>query len=219
MATASEMITDPLATMGVSNPTEAQKQQAFRWLQDFISSISAENLTVHSNTEDTKTLTASTGSYSYGTGGDINSARPVTIVHAFIRDTNGDDFEMEPLSEKRYDDITDKDTESRPTQYFYDASYPTGTLYVYPYPDLSSYTIHLKVRKKIATLTAITDTVSLPDEYLRYIKSNMVLELSSLYGYVPSREDILKATRSEQNVKSVNRRVIERKAPSELLAF
>jgi len=219
MATALEIVNDSLATMGVNNPTASQQQQQLRWLQDFISSVSAEDLTIHSNTEDTKTLTASTGSYTYGTSGDINSARPVTIVHAFIRDTNGDDTPLTEISEQLYDDIGDKDTESLPTKFFYNASYSKGTIYLYPVPDLSTYVLHLKVRKKIATLTALTDTISLPDEYIRYLKKSLVLDTASLYGYQPSREDILLQQRAEQNVKTVNRRVIERKVPSELLAF
>jgi hypothetical protein len=216
MATANTVVVDALSVVGVNSPTASQKKEAFRFFQDLISNVSAEKLTVHSNTEDTKTLTASTGSYTYGTGGDIDSARPVSIVSAFIRDTNGDDTDIEIISEARYDSIGDKDVEGLPTQIFYDAAYPLGVVNFYLVPDLSTYTVHLKVRKEIATLTALSNSISLPKEYLRYLRTALIIEIAPLYGYSPTAEDYNALRESRKNVKLVNTRVIERKAPSEL---
>ena len=51
--------------------------------------------------ESAHTLTVGTQSYTIGTGGDIDTARPTNIVSAFIRDSSGNDYSLNIISVKK----------------------------------------------------------------------------------------------------------------------
>jgi hypothetical protein len=217
MATSLTIIKPTLQRMGNSNPTTAELEEGLVYLQDLISEISTENFSIFSLTTDTHTLTASTASYTFGTGGDLNSARPVSIDHMFLRDANSEDSEIELITEEEYNEISSKDTEGIPAQVFYNPAYPLASFTTYPVADVSTYVLHIKSRKKLQTLTLLDDTISMPDEYIPYLKTNLLFKMASLYGYIISQDDLLNAQMAAGNVKTINApKGVRRTIPSEL---
>jgi hypothetical protein len=197
------VIGDSLAIIGNDNPTATQNDQAIRFLNTILANISTEDFSVVSNAEDSLSLVAGTTSYSYGTGGDLNSARPVKIASAYLRDSNDDDFPIEIITEEVYNDIFSKDSEGRPERLFYKPDFPLGSLRLFPTPN-EVYTLKINAQKRLATVSVLADSLTLPDEYIAYLVDKLVLSLGRVYGYVPTREDHKLLEESQGNIKTVN---------------
>jgi hypothetical protein len=93
----------------------------------------------------------STGAQSYtvGTGGDFNVARPDRLEAAFVRQLipsgqNQIDFPLQILQAREdYNRIALKTMGTLPQVIFYDSAYPLGVIYPWPVPQASIYQIHL----------------------------------------------------------------------------
>jgi hypothetical protein len=198
-----EILDDSFSVVGVEDPTATEYQQGVRLLADFLATISTEQFSVLSSTEDTLTLVASTGSYTYGSGGDLNSARPTAIKEMTLKNDDDDYSPIKKYTEAEYNAIKSKDTEGKTTHVFYKPNYPLGTLYLWPVPD-DAYTLYIYANKRVQTVTALSDTLLVPDEWGPYLKRNMVIELSGHYTYTPTRDDYRLARRTKVNVKATN---------------
>ncbi|RJO60813.1 MAG: hypothetical protein C4542_08165 [Dehalococcoidia bacterium] len=74
------------------------------------------------------------GAISVGTDYIINVRRPVKIVSAILRDSDGYDAVIKVIDKNRYDEIGDKDEAGAPTKLYYDRVNPTGEVYIHPVP-------------------------------------------------------------------------------------
>jgi hypothetical protein len=73
-----------------------EETDALSVLNSLLASWSAERLLVPHLETDSLTLTASDGEYTIGSGGDINTTRPLRIEHAFVRDSGNNDYPVRP---------------------------------------------------------------------------------------------------------------------------
>lgn len=69
-----------------------------------------------------------------GTDYIINVRRPIMIVDAFVRDGDGLDEPVFPITRDRYIEVPDKDETGIPTKFQYRQSYPSGELFIHPVP-------------------------------------------------------------------------------------
>lgn len=152
-------------------------------LNSMLSSWSIEGDLVFTETTDTKTLVAGTGSYTIGTGGTINTTRPARLKYVTV-DYAGDS-ELLEMTQEQYIAIPDKTTQGVPTSYYYDGNYPLGNLYLYPVPD-AAYTMKLYSEKPISEYSAVTDTLVAPEGWERAFRYNLAVERAPEYGKAPS---------------------------------
>src|SRR5688572_16778444 len=140
MATVRDLIADALVEIGVlaagEAATAADADFGLRALARLQDQWATERLTIPFITRTTKALTASDGEYSVGSGGDINIVRPVFIEAVNLIDTTPDPDNETPLTkltEKEYQELPEKArTAERPDSWYYNLTYPTGTLYLFP---------------------------------------------------------------------------------------
>lgn len=176
-------------------------------LNTFMESCYNERLLSYSVTEDTAALTASTASYTIGSGGTINTARPVKIIDpCFVRDGSGFDTPVKIIDLETYGRIVDKDAGyTVPTYLYYDAGFSstsTGTINLYPSPS-ASLTLHINSWKQLGNFSTLTQEVSFPPGYQLFIESNFALHLCA--GFIePSAALVKMARESKANIKSVN---------------
>ena len=182
---------------------DSQESEAFIALNSYLASISATKYAVYSIISDTHTLVSGTKEYTIGTGGDINVLRPNRIVSAFIRDTNGSDYPIQIISRERYVGYVTKSTPGRPDELYYDPEYPLGRIVLYRQPD-STDTLHIDSWKPLVQIALVTDELALPQEYERFLKFNMALELAGEYGYAVSDDARRIAKDTKQELKSLN---------------
>lgn len=218
--TASTMIVASLISIGEKSigatlTTDEQAHYLAR-LNSFLDGLPLEKLMVPYLTDEGFSLTASDGVYTIGLGGDFNTARPLEIVKAWIRDSSDADTPMDVISAEAYNSILQKDVDgSYPNYLYYDSGYTytgqgltgagvgLGTIKVYPEPQ-SGLTLYISSLKPLQQFGGIDVPLQLPPGYQRFIESNFAIEIA---GDLPVPATVAKIAReSRAAIKSHNKR-------------
>jgi len=209
MATASDIISDALADIGAIDPLEplttAESSHGLRKLNEMLESWSNESLAVYQILQEGFATVSGTASYTIGSGATWNTARPLRIESAFLRDSSANDTPLMVLNREEYDAIPLKTTRYRPEYLHYTPSVANGTVSLIGVPD-AVYTVYLNSLKALQSFAALTTTVVLPAGYLRAIKSNLAIELAPGYNKTPSALLVKLATDSLAAIKRLNAR-------------
>lgn len=209
MATAQEIISDALADIGAVDPLEAltadEAAHGLRKLNELLESWSNESLAVYQLLQEGFATVAGTASYTIGSGAAWNTARPLRIESAFLRDSAANDTPLDVFNREEYDAIALKTTRYRPEHLFYYPTVANGVVYLDGVPD-AVYTVFLNSLKALQSFAALTTTVVLPPGYLRAIKSNLAIELAPGYQKTPSALLASIAMQSKAAIKRINSR-------------
>ena len=155
---------------------------------------------------------AATGNIEVGSDSVIDTRRPLMIVSAFVRDISGNDYPCYPSTRERYNIQTDKDVTttsgSEITQVYYDRTYPTGEIYVYKVPSVSTFTMYIDMWQPFQQITSATiDTdINLSGEYIRALKWNLATELAPDYGKNVPEVVFVKGESTLTTIKRINTR-------------
>lgn len=186
MATANDIIKAAFRIAGVTvkgeSPDADETQDALETLNDLLESISNDSLFVYGRTVESFSLTSGQIEYTIGSGGDFNTTRPTDIVSAYVRQANTD-YDLGIITDEDYAAITVKNTGGQPYYLNYNATYPLGTIKLYPAP-AAGYTLYMVTEKPLSTFT-LNETVSLPSGWNRYLKNQLALEICAEYGVQP----------------------------------
>jgi hypothetical protein len=185
MATAADIINRALRTLAVIGEGESgnanQLADGLVSLNDLVEAWANENLMIYATTQDSKALTPSDGTYTIGSGANINSTRPMRLERAFVRDSSGIDHALQVINREQYQAISDKTVESAiPELIYLDVGYPTSTITLYPVPS-AAYTLYIDTKKSIGTFAATSTSVSLPPGYERALRLNLAVEMAPEY--------------------------------------
>ncbi len=190
----SDLISMSLRKIGALSSGETiettRQAEALSALQVMLRSWGAVGQKVFASTKETKTLTAGTAEYTWGSGGDITTARPDKVASVWIVDSSNISHPVDIISEQMYNGIVDKTVLSRPTSLFYHPAYPLGTVYLFPVPDAAE-TLHLdsfKVFTESGSYGLVTDTLAFPLYYQEPIVYNLAIRLAPEYGKSVSAE-------------------------------
>lgn len=139
-----------------------------------------------------KSVTPVQGQYKYtiGAGGDIDltTHRPEEIFSLHRRHTTDvRDIEMTRLARGDYWGLPDKDSESTPTQWYFDQTIAGGlsNIYVWPAPDATfaaDYTIEIQYQKPFDDMDAATNNLAFPKAWELSIVTGLAALLALEYG-------------------------------------
>lgn len=209
MTSATTIITDSMQDLGVlgagKSPTTTDLTDCLRKLNDMLDSWSIGSLLVPFRTQISHALDGSQ-SYTIGSGGDINTARPSLINTAYVSHSGSDSPVRVIRDRAEYDRIGSKDTIGPPSVVYYEPSVPLGVLYVYPVGD-SSYTLKLNTRGKLTQFPDTTTDVDLAPGYNRAISKNLAIEIAPMFEVSASAELVLAAKESKSEIKRLNRQI------------
>lgn len=189
MTTALDIITGALRRINAYAPGETLSAQdandALTLLNDLLDTWSTEHLTVFNNNEFTFTLQPGKYSYTIGTGGDVNTPRPLRITNVYTRITasgsTGIDYPCQVISGDEYTSIGLKAQPGPwPKVVYYNENFPLGNLLFWPAPNTAGE-VHLWTDNIFSLFSNLTDQVSLPQGYARALKLNLALELAPEY--------------------------------------
>lgn len=154
--------------------------------------------------------------YTIGTGQAINAPLPVTIDQAFYR-LNGVDYPLAVLSSfEDYENITMKTLAGTiPSVVFLQRGATTGTVYVWPQP--STGAIHLTLRDVLDTYASLSDTLTLPAEYLLALRYSLAEQVMPSYGVGPRPDIVALAARARRVLKRLNTQIPMMGQPPELI--
>lgn len=208
MATAQDIIKRAFVTAKIVAATETLTSQdaddGLVYLNDLLEGLSTNSLMIYQNVEESHTMDGST-SYTWGTGGDINTARPLKLVSAYFTDSNSIDAPVTIFTKTQYDSIGDKSITSDYVDYIYlYTDFPLARLYVYPI--VSSGTLKLTSWKELTSLASLTTSVSLPPGYNRMLRFALAAEMAPEYGVDPNHVAWLdmKAREAKADIARVN---------------
>ena len=184
MATALNIIERALLDLTVLGENESasarQASDGLVYLNDLIQSLDNEGLTIYATTTDSFTLTGA-ASYTFGTGGTFNSARPLTVESAYMTISGNDYSPITIINQDQYNAIVDKtSTGSVPTCIFVSYEYPLAKVYVYPVP--SSGTLNVVTTKPLTEPATSATSLSMPSGYERMLRLNLAVEMMAQYS-------------------------------------
>lgn len=188
---------------GNPNPSAEDNSIYLEGLNMMLDGWGANAANIYVNTKEELTLVASQGTYTLGPSGDLNSARPESIVTVYFQDsTNDQDIFVKPITEPEYDDLTDKTVEGRPFKWFLAPEYPQAKLYLYPVPD-GADKLKITSRKPFTAVTA-SDSFTLPPGYDKALKFNLAAEMAPEDGIAADPKIEAVARESLNDVKRKN---------------
>jgi len=207
MTTALDIVTRALVTINAIQAGEAPSAQeaadGIVSLNDLLQSLGNEGLTIASVGAESFSLNGSS-SYTIGTGGNFNTARPVKVTNAYYT-VNSVDYPVRILTMTQYQDISVKSTTGTILDAIaVDYAYPLAR--VYTWPVISSGTLTMNMEKHVASVAA-TDVLSLQPGYERMLRYNLAAEMLPEYMSVPAgvaQDIVAKAQQSKSNIKRVN---------------
>jgi hypothetical protein len=204
--TANDLMEDALIEAKVISPGESipssKAALIFRKLNYLLESWALERLLVYSSVVEDLTLTASQGEYTWGTGGDFTTTRPIRIEGAYVT-VGSTDHHLEVKTLDVYRRITSKDTGSIPSILAYSPEYPLMKVYLWPTPE-STYTLNVKSWKQLVEFDDRTTAVNLPLGYTRALILTLALEISNMFGQTASQELVATATKAHKVIKNSN---------------
>jgi len=203
MTTGLDIIQAAMRKIGVLTKTESpssdEADDALETLNNMVDSWINESIVVYSRTLDSKVLTGGDGEYTIGSGGDINTTKPVRIISAYVRiDTT--DYPLEIISDENYAKISTKSSQSIPKYLNYTNGHPLGTIKLYGVP-AGAYTLYLLSEKPFTSMT-LAGTVDLPAGWKKALIDNLAVELSSEYGQEVTQAMMMAARESRGAIKS-----------------
>lgn len=209
MSTVSDLIKGSLRLIGAiaqgETPTSQDSADALSALNDMLESWSNDGLMLFNRTIEAFTLTPSTSSYTFGTGGDFNSARPARLIQANIKQSgDNSEFPVRIINSDEYSRIVDKTLQSTiPQCIYYNDNFALGVVYVWPVPSAANSLI-LYSDKPLSAFSAISDTVSLPPGYKEAMRYNLAMRLSPEYGKAISQDIAMQAMEAKASIMRAN---------------
>lgn len=181
MATFQNLVDGALRLVGRlgsgDSPSSTESADYLIVLNEMLDSWSAKLGPIFAETTDSLTWTGAAASMTIGVSGGFNTARPVQILSAWFRRSGTDDYEIKLITHQQYQAIQRKAQASDTPQYLaYNPTFSSslGTLFVWPVPS-SSWTLRLVSLKPLSTVSALSDTVTLPPGFQEAIRYNLAI--------------------------------------------
>lgn len=217
MATVRDVCTQALQDLMVVGADQTMSATdgalALSKLNMLLDQCTSESLMLYSEVRTTWTITASDGSYTVGTGGDVNVARPTFVDYVNFMDTSQTpnlEIPLIPLTDQAYAAIPIKTlTSTLPGYYFYNLTYPLATLSLYPVPTSSTLTGVMYARAQVGEFASLNVSISLPPGWRRFLVTNLALELAPAFEREPSKTLIKNAVESKATLKRSNIRLVD----------
>lgn len=162
-------------------------------------------------------------SYTVGAGGDFNTPRTDKIDSAFFRQLvpwspTPVDYPLEIYKAREdYNLIALKSMGTWPRLAFFDSGFPMGSLFIWPVPQASLYEIHISVKQALTSLTALNQSIVLPEEYYDALFWGLAQRLRPLYQMGPDAQVDRFAASALRTLRGANVQIPRARLPGDLL--
>ena len=189
------------------SPEEAQ--WSLRAFNGMLDSLNTERLNICSIDENDYPLVAHKGSYTVGTGLDINTTRPVLIQQIKILYA-GLGFDCDMLSSVQWAAITETDNEAKlPTKAYYDNAFPIPTINLNPIPLCPTATsIDLFTWHPLSQLTDLTAPLVFPTGYQEPLQYMLAARLGPPEGMQLAQSVVDIANNSMNRLRQLNAQIL-----------
>lgn len=185
---------------GGETPTSEEVADGLDNLNRMIASWSNDSLLIYARTFENFPLLSGVGDYTIGPGADFDTARPMHIIDAYVRQSTLD-YWLNIIPDEQYDAIAYKNIDSIPQVLNYTAQYPQATIRIFPKPQ-NSYTLYLRSEKQLTSI-GLNDEVSLPPGWEDALVYNLAVRLGPSYG-VPVDPVLVELARNAKSMLQEN---------------
>lgn len=223
--TANTLITRALQLIGVvaagEVPTADDMADGLLTLNDMVSALATEPLTIYAQSRTTKALTIATQTYTVGAGGSINVARPLWLPNAGIVPAGAtNELPIDLLSDQQWANVSMKAlTATFPTAVYYNYGFDSsgyGTVTVWPVPTTAP-TLVLYLPTALAVFANGTTSYSFPPGYERMLRYSLAVELAPEYGRPLDPTIVAMAVQAKAAIKRANIRTDDLRVDNALL--
>jgi len=215
MATARTLCAAALRKIGVvssGRPMSSDEgADALEELNRKIDQWATERLTIYQITRSTWTITSGTGVYTVGSGGDVHIARPIYIDRVGYQDTStspSTEYNLTRLTDQAFYAISQKGrTSARPSAWYYNPTYATGTLTFDPYPTDTTLEGVIYHPTAVTSFAGLSTAVTLPPSYEQFLVTHLAIALCPEYERQPHPVLIREAMKAEKDLKRANFRM------------
>ena len=162
---AAEVIQEAYERCGLQETSGKDLRTAVRSMNLLMAEWANRGLNLWTVTLGTQSTTASDKDYAL-------NANIVDVLEVSIRDADDTDVTLSRISRADYEMLPSKDSEGKPSQFYFERT-TTPTLYVYPTPDLSTYTIRYYYLKRLDDIDLPTDDPNVPFRFLPCLTAGM----------------------------------------------
>lgn len=180
-----DVITEALQLVGRladgESPTADQLTSCGRTLNMLVKAWQSDGLQLFRRKTYSFSVVSGTTSYVFGTGGTVTET-PTRMLYVY-RQISGEDVPLTALSDTEYQNLSDKDSTSTPTSYYYEYLGKTANLYLWPTGGASeTITIYCRGERPIYDFDAATDDADVPDYYYLALSYGLALAIAPKYG-------------------------------------
>jgi len=189
---AAEVIQEAYERCGLQEVTGKDLRTAVRSMNLIFAEWANRGLNLWTVTLGTQTTTASDSDYTLGT--DI-----VDVLEVSLRDSNNVDQSLTRISRSDYHLLPTKSTEGKPAQFYFERT-TTPTLFLYPTPDLSTYTVRYYYLKRLDDIGTSQNEPDVPFRFLPCLAAGLAYYISVKRS--PQRVPLLKAMYDEERARA-----------------
>jgi hypothetical protein len=190
----------------------ADESEAFDTLNQLVDGWATQQLTILTIGRHVFTPTANVSTYAIGPTGvtmaDGYTDRPTEIVNAGLvlnTATPAIEIPLTPLTDDDYAAIGIKAlTSIYPTEFYYNPTMPTGTLFLWPTPNTAANTIAIYTPDALAQFADLTTPVTLAPAYARALRYSLAVDLAAEFGKEPPNSVIGIANAAFAELKTQN---------------
>ncbi len=201
--TAAELIRSSLRLIQELAPGQTQHadddNDALFVLNSMLDGWSIDRLNIYHIKRSDHTLVANQSSYTIGTGGNFNVARPVRIDNAGIILDDGSEKPLSILDPDEYAMVWQK-TFATPIPWglYCDYQHPLASLFLVPVASVA-YGLALYSWQVLSSIASVATTISFPPGYADAIRYNLAVRLAPEWGRVlrPDVKDLAVETRAK----------------------
>ncbi len=220
MSTVRQMAQTVLEELKVYGPgediTDADAQRVLDQLGKMLDSWSNESLMCYAIKQQSHVLTVGDADYTIGSGGNINSARPIRLIEgpgaAFIRDSNSVNYPVNVVTRDKWNQIGQlTQTSDLPNTLFYDAQYPLGIINIFPIPLVANtlYFTSLLQLNESGAIDTLDDNLTFPPGYELAIQKNLCVIVKPFFKSAQLDPDIASmAMHTKRVLKRANKRTM-----------
>lgn len=150
------------------------------------------------------------------------AVRPNKIESAFFRQMNvgpnQPDYPLQMIAAKEdYNRLSLKNLTAFPQYYFYDTTFPIGTIYPWPIPQANLYALFISFKTALSSFISSSASVVLPPEYEAALRYNLAVRLAVLYRLAPDQMIMALAEDALQTIRVGNTQIPRLAMPQELV--
>lgn len=222
MSTIREILTDAFTLFGGygvgEDPTDDDLQVAFTAFKNMRGQWANEKLIHPVETNGVFSWPSVTASRTIGAAAQLVAQKPLLVKSAFIRNAQGQDYDLRVITNQDYQDLMIKTQQSTIAGYlFFDPgeSNVSGTVYLWPIPD-GPVSLGLTYLAALHVYTTIDDTFVDPEGYQEAETYNLAIRLAPRFGKEVAQSVMDIARESKAAIKRNNSDMDEMQMPSGL---